>query len=227
MIYLVLNIRLSLTQTMCFGYLSWFTWQQSIGHLILFITVAEWAQDSLSAPASINCLNFFLLHMLPLKLTALRHNESLMVSSCGWYFYSQCWATHKAGKTKQVSEEDRGREGSVVGGLEADVSHIHIQTSRKLDPPPTIHSTDREGLVGLLLGSINCLRHTNNDRSCQASINIIPRRLQIQQLTLQTKAKQMCSHREVTPRIRYVYLLETQMVVLVKRFGQCLQKMSM
>lgn len=119
--------------------------------------------------------------MLPLKLTALKHNESLMVSSCGWYLYSQCRATHKAGKTKQVSEKDREREGSVVGGLEADVSHIHIQTSRKLDPPSTIRSRDCEGLVGLLLGSINRLRHTNNDRSCQASINIIPRPLQIQQ----------------------------------------------
>lgn len=117
--------------------------------------------------------------MLPLKLTALRRNESLMVSSCGWYLYSQCRATHKAGKTKQVSEEDREWEGGSVVG--ADVSHIHIQTSRKLDPPPTIHSRDREGLVGLLLGGINRLRHTNNDRSCQASINIITRPLQIQQ----------------------------------------------
>lgn len=116
--------------------------------------------------------------MLPLKLTALRRNESLMVSLCGWYLYSQCWATHKARKTKQVSEGDREREGSVLGGLGADVSHIHIQTSRKLDPPPTIRSRDREGLVGLLLGSINRLRHTNNDRQCQASINIFPRPLQ-------------------------------------------------
>ncbi len=134
--------------------------------------------------------------------------------------------TKQGRRNKWVRKIGEGREVWWGGGLEADVSHIHIQTSRKLDPPPTIHSTDREGLVGLLLGSINCLRHTNNDRSCQASINIIPRRLQIQQWHYRQRPKQICSHREVIPRIRYVYLLETQMVVLVKRFGQCLQKMS-
>lgn len=78
---------------------------------------------------------------------------------------------------KQVSEGDREREE----GLGADVSHIHIQTSRKLDPPPTIRSRACERLVGLLLGSINRLHRTNNDRPCQADINIFSHPLQTQQ----------------------------------------------
>lgn len=162
--------------------------------------------------------------MLPLKLTALRRNESLIASLCVWYLYSQCWATHKAWKTKQVREGDREREGSVcVCGGGADVSHIHIQTSRKLDPPPTIRSRDHEGLLGLLLGCINRLCHTNNDRPCQASINIFTRPLQNQQWSYRQRPKQECSNREVILRI-YDCLLKTLMLVLVEGVDHCLHK---
>lgn len=125
----------------------------------------------------------------------------------------------------ETSERGRSRKGGkcVLGGMGADVSHIHIQTSRKLDPPPTIRSRDREGLVGLLLGCINRLRHTNNDRLCQASINIFPRPLQNQQWSYRQRPKQKCSNREVILMI-YDCLLKTQMLVLVEGVNQCLHK---
>lgn len=75
-------------------------------------------------------------------------------------------------KTSGSRAESEGGRRACGERLGADVSHIHIQTSRKLDTPPSIRSRDREGLVGLLLVSINRMCHTNNGWMCQASVNI-------------------------------------------------------